>query len=126
VDTSVVQKDGGELWQATVRQAASQTDLEQAAALAQPALGLAKSPGPGGTVEMLYTYTRATGGSYVGGQYVVGGVRYEVQASSDLRLWSPAALEEIATIPTGSGYENATVRVMGSGAKAFLRLKISN
>jgi len=126
VDTSVVQRDGGELWQATVRQASSPAEIAQAAALAQPSLGVAQSPGPGGSVEMMYTYTRPTGGSYMGGQYIVGGVRYEVQASSDLRWWSPAALEEIATIPTGSGYENTTVRVIGNGSKTFLRLKISN
>lgn len=126
VDTSVVQRDGGELWQATVRQASSPAEIAQAAALAQPSLGVAQSPGPGGSVEMMYTYTRPTGGSYMGGQYIVGGVRYEVQASSDLRSWSPAALEEIATIPTGSGYENTAVRVIGNGSKTFLRLKISN
>ena len=126
VDTAVVEKDGGQLWQATVREAASQADLEQAAAMAQPALGISHSPGTTGTVEMLYTYTRPAGGSYVGGQYAVGGMRYEVQVSSDLKTWSPAAVEEVAAVSAGAGYENATVRVISGTPKGFLRLKVSN
>ena len=59
VDTAVVEKDGGQLWQATIRQAVTATDLAQAASFAKPSLGLAQSPGPNGVVEMLYTYTRA-------------------------------------------------------------------
>jgi len=126
VDTAVVQKDGGELWQATVRQASSPAEIAQAAALARPALGVAKSPGPGGTVEMLYTYTRPTGGTNGNGAYVVSGVRYEVQASTNLATWSNAAVETVSTTPAGDGKENATVRVIGSGPKTFLRLKVSN
>jgi|GEM_PF-2481771 len=126
VDTNVVQKDGGELWQATVRQASSSVDIAQAAALAKPALGIAQSPGSNGVVEMMYTYNRSTGGSYVGGQYVVGGVRHELQASTDLVTWTNAAVEPVSSTPAGDGKENATVRVTGNGPKTFLRLKISN
>jgi hypothetical protein len=126
VDTAVVAKDGGEVWQATVRQVATQADLEQAAALAQPALGLAQSPGSASTVEMMYTYTRPVGGSYLSGQYVVSGVRYEVQASTNLVTWTNAAMEPVSNVPAGDGKENATVRVIGSGPKTFLRLKVSN
>jgi len=74
VDTAVVEKDGGQLWQVTVREAVSQADLEQAAALSQPALAIARSPGMSGAVEFMYTYTRPVGGAYVHGQYLVGGV----------------------------------------------------
>jgi len=126
VDTAVVQKDGGELWQATVREAVTQADLEQAAALAQPALGVAKSPGTTGAVEMLYTYTRPTGGAYVNGQYTVGGIRYGLFLSGDLRNWGPAVVEEIRAVPAAAGYEIATVRVVTGGTKAFLKLEVSN
>ncbi|NBS54729.1 hypothetical protein EBT23_04080 [bacterium] len=126
VDTTVVEKDGGQLWQATVRQAASTEEIAHAAALAQPALGLAKSPGPGGTVEMLYTYTRPTGGSYLNGQYAVGGVRYEVQVSTDLAIWSNAVVQPVSATPAGEGKESATVKVISESTKAFLRLKVSN
>ena len=126
VDTALVQKDGGQLWQATVRQAAGPEEIAVAGELAQPFLGTITSPGPGGAVELLYTYTRLSGGSYLNGRYAVGAVQYEVQMSSDLRTWSAAMVEEISVIPTGSGYETATVRVVSGTAKAFLRLKVSN
>ena len=122
----MVEKDGGQLWQATVREVVTAADLEQAAAMAQPALGISRSPGTAGTVEMMYTYTRPAGGAYGGGQYAVGGMRYEVQVSSDLKTWSPAAVEEVAAVSAGAGYENATVRVITSQSKAFLKLQISN
>lgn len=126
VDTAVVQKDGGELWQATIRQAVSPSEIAQAAALAKPALGLAQSPGPGGSVEMFYTYTRPTGGSQTSGQYVVGGVRYEIQASTNLVTWTNAGIEPVSAVPVGNGMENGTVRVIGGGPRTFLRLKVSN
>jgi hypothetical protein len=125
VDTAVVDKDGGQLWQATVREVVTQEDLEQAAALAQPALGLAKSPGANGSVEMMYTYTRPTGGSYVGGRYVVGGVSYEIQYSSDLKNWVSATVEEVSTVPSGDGMEEVTVRVISNSNHGFLKLKVS-
>jgi hypothetical protein len=126
VETNVVEKDGGQLWQATVREALSQADLEQAAALARPALGISRSPGTASTVEIMYTYTRPAGGSYVGGQYAANGVRYEVQVSGDLKTWVPAALEEVGAVPAGAGYENVTVKIVSGSPKAFLKLKISN
>jgi alpha-tubulin suppressor-like RCC1 family protein len=126
VDTAVVEKDGGQLWQATIREAVSPADLEQAAALARPALGISRSPGPAGVVEMMYTYTRPAGGSYVGGQYVANGVRYEVQVSGDLKTWFPAALEEFGTIAAGAGHEKVTVKIVSDSPKTFLRLKVSN
>ena len=126
VETNVVEKDGGQLWQATIREAASPADLEQAAALAQPALGISRSPGPAGAVEMMYTYTRPAGGSYLNGRYTVGGVRYELKMSSDLKTWSPAAAEEVAVVPAGAGYENATVKVISGSSKGFLKLEVSN
>jgi hypothetical protein len=125
VDTAVVEKDGGQLWQATVREVVTQEDLEQAAALAQPALGVAKSPGANGSVEMMYTYSRPTGGTSVGGRYVVGGVSYEVQMSADLRTWVSAPIEEVGTVPSGDGMEDITVRVISTSSRGFLRLKVS-
>ena len=53
-------------------------------------------------------------------------MRYEVQVSSDLKTWSPAAVEEVAAVPAGAGYENATVRVNSGTPKGFLRLKVSD
>jgi hypothetical protein len=125
VDTAVVEKDGGQLWQATVREVVTQEDLEQAVALAQPALGVAKSPGANGSMEMMYTYSRPTGGSSVNGRYVVGGVSYEVQMSADLRTWVSAPIEEVSSAPAGDGMEDITVRVISASSRGFLRLKVS-
>jgi alpha-tubulin suppressor-like RCC1 family protein len=126
VDTAVVEKDGGQLWQATVRQAGTSEEITEAAAVARPALGIGTSPGPEGRVEMTYTYQRLAGGSVLAGRYVAAGLQYEVQMSSDLRSWIPVVVEEIGAVPAGEGYENATVKVIGGGPRAFLRLKISN
>jgi hypothetical protein len=125
VDTAVVEKDGGQLWQATVREVVTQEDLEQAAALAQPALGVAKSPGANGSVEMMYTYTRPAGGSSVDSRYLVGGVSYEVQMSADLKTWFSAPIEEVSAAPSGEGMEDITVRVISTASRGFLRLKVS-
>jgi hypothetical protein len=122
VDTAVVEKDGGQLWQATVREVVTQEDLEQAAALAQPALGVAKSPGANGSVEMMYTYSRPTGGTSLGGRYMVGGLSYEVQMSADLGTWVSAPIEEVSSAPAGDGMEDITVRVISTSSRGFLRL----
>ena len=125
VDTAVVERDGGQLWQATVREAITQADLEQATAAAQPALGLAKSPGPNGSVEMMYTYSRPTGGARVDGRYVVEGISYEIQYSDDLKNWVGANVEEVKINPSGDGMEDITVRLISSSNHGFLRLKVS-
>jgi hypothetical protein len=125
VDTALVDKDGGQLWQATVREVVTQEDLEQAVALAQPALGVAKSPGANGSVEMMYTYSRPTGGTSLGGRYMVGGLSYEVQYSSDLKTWVGATVEEVSTVPSGDGMEEVTVRVISNSNHGFLKLKVS-
>jgi hypothetical protein len=125
VDTAVVEKDGGQLWQATVREVVTQEDLEQAVALAQPALGVAKSPGANGSVEMMYTYSRPTGGTSLGGRYMVGGLSYEIQYSSDLKTWVGATVEEVSTVPSGDGMEEVTVRVISNSNHGFLKLKVS-
>jgi hypothetical protein len=126
VDTTIVEKDGGQLWQATVREVGTPEEIIQAAAFAQPALGVGASPGAEGVVEIMYTYTRPTGGSVMSGRYVAAGLQYELQISNDLRIWMPVAVEEIGAVPAGEGLENATVKVLGAGPKAFLRLRISN
>ena len=123
VDLAVVDKDGGDLLQATVREV-TQADLEQAAALARPALGVAKSPGPNGAVEMMYTYARPKGGVYVEGRYLVDGVKYEVQISNDLNKWDLAPVEEVSTAPAGDGMEDITVRVISQSHRGFLRLNV--
>jgi hypothetical protein len=74
---------------------------------------------------MMYTYTRPTGGSYVGGRYVVGGVSYEIQYSSDLKNWVSATVEEVSTVPSGDGMEDITVRVISNSNHGFLKLKVS-
>jgi alpha-tubulin suppressor-like RCC1 family protein len=125
VDTALVEKDGGQLWQATVREVVTQEDLEQAVALAQPALGVAKSPGANGSVEMMYTYSRPTGGTSLGGRYMVGGLSYEVQYSNDLKTWAGATVEEVSTVPSGDGMEEVTVRVISNSNHGFLKLKVS-
>jgi hypothetical protein len=125
VDTALVDKDGGQLWQATVREVVTQEDLEQAAALAQPALGVAKSPGANGSMEMMYTYSRPTGGTSLGGRYMVGGLSYEVQYSNDLKTWAGATVEEVNTVPSGDGMEEVTVRVISNSNHGFLKLKVS-
>jgi hypothetical protein len=125
VDTALVDKDGGQLWQATVREVVTQEDLEQAVALAQPALGVAKSPGANGSVEMMYTYSRPTGGTSVDSRYVVGGVSYEVQMSTDLKTWFSAPIEEVSAAPSGEGMEDITIRVISSSSQGFLKLKVS-
>jgi hypothetical protein len=108
-----------------VREVVTQEDLEQAAALAQPALGVAKSPGANGSVEMMYTYSRPTGGTSVESRYVVGGVSYEVQMSADLRTWFAAPIEEVSTVPAGDGMEDITVRLITNSSRGFLRLRVS-
>ncbi len=75
---------------------------------------------------MFYTYNRPTGGSYLNGQYAVGGVRYEVQISTNLTVWSNAAVQPVSAVPAGDGKENATVKVNSGSPKGFLRLKVSN
>ncbi|NCZ97409.1 hypothetical protein EBZ02_09750 [bacterium] len=74
----------------------------------------------------MYTYTRPAGGSYVGGQYAVNGVRYEVQISTNLVGWTNATVEPVSAVTAGGGRENATVKVNSGAGKAFLRLKISD
>jgi hypothetical protein len=73
----------------------------------------------------MYTYSRPTGGSSVNGRYVVGGVSYEVQYSSDLKAWVGATVEEVKIDPSGDGMEDITVRVISNSNHGFLKLKVS-
>lgn len=109
--------------------------VPDAMALAEPTLTL--SSGSGGittlsvsvgpaSVQMLFSYSRPEGGSYVDGRYAVDGLWYEVQQSTNLGSWAGVAAQEVATIPLENGWERVTVRVSASGNQAFLRLKISN
>jgi len=122
LETQVVAKDGGQLWQAKIRTALSSNPGE-AALLAKPALTLSRSPGPGGESEIFYTYRRLAGGGYLGGFYHSGAVRYIVEVSADLRQWNSAPTLEINTQPDSEGWEKATVRVRGPAQKGFVRIR---
>jgi hypothetical protein len=122
LETKVVGKDGGQLWQARIRQALVATPVE-AAVQANPRLTVSHSPGPGGESEIFYTYRRPSGGGSLGGIYQAAGVRYLVEVSSDLRHWSPAPTSEITTLPEVEGWEAATVLVRGPAHKGFVRLR---
>jgi hypothetical protein len=107
--------------------------VPDAMSLAEPSLAV--SSGSGGIttlsvgpapVQMLFSYNRPEGGSYVDGRYAVDGLWYEVQQSTNLGSWAGVAAQEVGTIPLENGWERVTVRVSASGNQAFLRLKISN
>jgi hypothetical protein len=107
--------------------------VPDAMTLAEPSLTLSSasggittlSVGPA-TVQMLFSYNRPEGGSYVDGRYAVDGLWYEVQQSTNLGSWAGVAAQEVSTIPLENGWERVTVRASASGNQAFLRLKISN
>jgi hypothetical protein len=122
LETKMIGKDGGQLWQARIRQALVATPVE-AAVQANPRLTVSHSPGPGGESEIFYTYRRPSGGGSLGGIYQAAGVRYLVEVSSDLRHWSPAPTSEITTLPEVEGWEAATVLVRGPAHKGFVRLR---
>ena len=125
LETKVVDKNGGKLWQAKIR-AAVVASPGQATANAKPNLSLVRSPGIGGNTELFYTYRRPSGGGYSGGVYSAGGVRYVVEFSSDMRTWNPVSTQEISTTPGEDGWESATVLILGSSQKGFVRIRASS
>jgi alpha-tubulin suppressor-like RCC1 family protein len=81
-------------------------------------------------VEMIYSYTRRTGGVMSGAEYFFDGSTYRVEytASLDPELvdWNPAVVTGTTITPLGSGYERATLRISSSGGAGFLRLQVEN
>ncbi|NDD81992.1 MAG: hypothetical protein EBZ53_05430 [Verrucomicrobia bacterium] len=115
---------GGGTWPASVQTAATST---------QPSLTASSSSGGIQTMSlssssssMLFSYSRPAGGTYQAGQYVVGGLRYEVQQSSVLGSWTSVDALEVGSVPLDSGWERVTVRVPASGDRSFLRVKVSD
>jgi alpha-tubulin suppressor-like RCC1 family protein len=81
-------------------------------------------------VEMIYSYTRPTGGVMSGAEYFFDGSTYRVEytASLDSELvdWNPAVVTGTTITPLGGGYERATLRISSSGGAGFLRLQVEN
>ena len=79
-------------------------------------------------VEMIYSYTRRTGGVMSGAEYFFDGSTYRVEytASLDPELvdWNPAVVTGTTITPLGSGYERATLRISSSGGAGFLQLQV--
>jgi hypothetical protein len=79
-------------------------------------------------VEMIYSYTRPTGGVMSGAEYFFDGSTYRVEytASLDPELvdWNPAVVTGTTITPLGGGYERATLRISSSGGAGFLRLQV--
>ena len=107
--------------------------VQTAAASTQPSL--TTSSGTGGIQTMslnsssstaLFSYNRPTGGTYVGGRYVVGGLQYEVEQSAVLGAWNSVEAQEVSSATLENGWERVTVRVPVSGDRAFLRVKVSD
>jgi hypothetical protein len=148
VADKIVEGVSGKVLQATVRAVVTAADLEKAADLAEPNLdgveevpyGVASSPGisalsvsPSREVvrmEMIYSYTRPTGGVMSGAEYFFDGSTYRVEytASLDPELvdWNPAEVTGTTITPLGDGYERATLRISATGSLGFLRLTMLN
>jgi len=107
--------------------------VQTAAASAQPSL--TTSSGSGGIQTMslgssspsvLFSYSRPSGGSMSNGRYVVGGLQYEVQQGESLGSWTSINAQEVSQASLGNGWERVTVRVPASGARVFMRVKVSD
>jgi len=152
VETEEVAKDGGEVLQATVRAVVTAADLAKAVDLASPSLDQVQSISYSSgapvdntplygvssysavsvspVVEMIYSYSRPTGGVTSGSEYFVGGATYRVEytASLDYELvdWNPAVVTGTTITPLGGGYERATLRISSLGGAGFLRIQVES
>jgi len=147
VETEEVAKDGGEVLQATVRAVVTAGDVAKAVDLASPSLDQVQSISYSSgapvdntplygvssysavsvspVVEMIYSYSRPTGGVTSGTEYFVGGATYRVEYSPYLNSpWNSAQVTGTTVTPLGNGYERATLRISASGSAGFLRLEI--
>ena len=109
------------------------TSVQTAASSAQPSLTTSSGSGGIQTASLsssastaLFSYSRPSGGSFVGGRYVVGGLWYEVQQSAVLGSWNSVEPKEVSSVSLENGWERVTVRVPVSGDRAFLRVKVSD
>jgi hypothetical protein len=140
----------GKVLQATIRAVVTAADLEKAADLAEPNLdgveevpyGVASSPGisalsvsPSWEVvrmEMIYSYTRPTGGVMSGAEYFIyegtslNIYRVKYSSSSPSGPWVNASVTGATVTPLGNGRERVTLRISSSGGAGFLRLQVEN
>jgi hypothetical protein len=143
----------GKVLQATVRAVVTAADLEKAADLAEPNLdgveevpyGVASSPGisalsvsPSREVvrmEMIYSYTRPTGGVMSGAEYFIyegtslNIYRVKYSSSSPSGPWVNASVTGATVTPLGKDssdieIERVTLRISSSGSAGFLRLQV--
>ena len=144
VESAVLDKDGGKVLQATVRAVVTAADLVKAVQTANPVLHQVQSvsyrsgapsdntpsyivPSISSEVEMVYSYSRPTGGVTSGSEYFVGGTTYRVEYSPYLNsTWNSAQVTGTTVTPLGGGYERATLRISASGSTGFLRLQVEN
>jgi alpha-tubulin suppressor-like RCC1 family protein len=144
VADKILEGVSGKVLQATVRAVVTAADLEKAADLAEPNLdgveevpyGVASSPGisalsvsPSREVvrmEMIYSYTRPTGGVISGAEYFVDGETYRVQQGSSVNgPWANASVSGTTVTPLGNGRERVTLRISSSGDAGFLKLEVA-
>jgi hypothetical protein len=148
VESAVIDKsvegESGKVLQATVRAVVTAADLVKAVQTANPVLHQVQSvsyrsgapsdntpsyivPSISSEVEMVYSYSRPTGGVTSGSEYFVGGTTYRVEYSPYLNsTWNSAQVTGTTVTPLGGGYERATLRISASGSTGFLRLQVEN
>jgi len=150
VESKIVGDVGKEqVLQATVRAVESNEYLDALVASTRPSLDkvqsisysratsgtgvstLSVSPSPvEDRVEMIYSYTRPTGGVMSGAEYFFDGSTYRVEYTESLQprlvVWNPAVVTGTTITPLGDGYERATLRISATGSLGFLRLTMLN
>ncbi|MCX6947607.1 MAG: immunoglobulin domain-containing protein [Verrucomicrobia bacterium] len=144
VADKIVEGVSGKVLQATVRAVVNAADLAKAVQTANPVLHQVQSvsyrsgapsdntpsyivPSISSEVEMVYSYSRPTGGVTSGSEYFVGGTTYRVEYSPYLNsTWNSAQVTGTTVTPLGGGYERATLRISASGSTGFLRLQVEN
>jgi hypothetical protein len=149
-ETEKVAKDGGEVLRAKISAVVTAADLAKAVNLAQPNLDgvvmvsygvesnatmgvrqLSVSPSPvENMVEMIYSYTRPTGGVMSGAEYFIyegtslNIYRVKYSSSSPSGPWVNASVTGATVTPLGNGRERVTLRISSSGGAGFLQLQV--
>ncbi len=153
VENAVVDKSvegvSGKVLQATVRAVVTAGDLAKAVDLASPSLDQVQSISYSSgapvdntplygvssysavsvspVVEMIYSYSRPTGGVTSGSEYFFDGITYRVeQGSSPTGPWLNATVSGTTVTPLGNGYERATLRISSLGGAGFLRIQVES
>ena len=147
VESAVADKSingvAGKVLQATARAVVNAADLAKAVNLAKPSLDQVQSVSYGGSpgvgirtlsvssgVEMIYSYTRPTGGVMSGAEYFEGGTTYRVQQGpSTDGPWYNASVSGTTVTPLGKDSlgkdkERVTLRISSSGSAGFLQLQV--